>query len=254
MSDSSIQSIDRAFSIIEALSNNPRGLSLTELSKEVSLHKTTTLRILSALINNGYVSKNDELKKYILTLKCFEVGSAIVTSTNVLSVAEPYLAQLSELSGEVIHLALRDNNDIVFVYKEDSTDNFVRMGSRIGLRSPMYCTGVGKAILASLSNNEILKVWRSTNIIRYTENTITSFDAFMDDVQLTRSRGYAIDNEEQEIGVRCIAAAIIDYTGNPVAAVCISASTHNMDDDRIRLLTPALLSAANNISKFYGKV
>lgn len=253
MSENTVQSVDRLLDIIEKLSANPRGVGLVTLSENVGLHRSTTYRLLTSLINRGYVSKDRATKKYQLTLKFFEIGSTIVGATNILSVANPYLTKLSDISGEVIHLALRDGSDIIFVYKEDTTENFVRMGSRIGLRSPMYCTGVGKAMLAELPNQEIKQIWESTDIVSYTKNTIVTYDAMMEEVVAIRNRGYAIDNEEWEPGVRCIAAAIKDYEGNPFAAICISASAYRMTDERIHVLESALLTTAADISKIYGQ-
>ena len=152
---SPVQSIDRLIDIIEALSGTPRGLALNELSASVGLHASTTHRLLAALAARGYVNKDIESGKYRLTMRLFEVGSRVVGGMNLVSLARPYLEHLAAITNEAIHLVVRDGDEVVYLYKEDLGDSSMRMASFVGLRTPMYCTAVGKSILSRLPESEV---------------------------------------------------------------------------------------------------
>lgn len=249
---SAVQSIDRIFLIIELLSNYPKGISLAEICAATSLPKSTVSRLLASLITHGYAVQEIDTKRYRLTMRLFEIGSRIAGSANILSVARPYLEYLSNVSGEAVHLVSRVKDEIVYLYKEEASNSIVRMSSFVGLRNPMYCTGVGKSILAFLPNDEIQAIWQRTKPTQFTPNTITSFSAMQEEIALIRQRGYAIDNEEHEAGVRCIAAPILDFSGTPIAAISLSAPAVRLNDPEIERYAPMLMDAASNISRYFG--
>lgn len=249
---SNVQSIDRLFSIMELLSTNPRGMSLTEICKETKLPKGTTFRMLSVLIAHGYAAQDIDTKHYRLTMRLFEIGSRVADSTNILSLARPYLEYLSRASGEAVHLVTRVNDDVVYLYKEEASNSIVRIASFVGLRNPMYCTGVGKSILAFLSDDEFDAIWSRTRPVQFTANTITSYNLMKSELNLIRRRGYAVDNEEHEAGVRCIAAPILDFNRIPVAAISLTAPAERLGDAEIARFAPMVMEAAGNISKYFG--
>lgn len=249
---SGVQSIDRIFLIVELLSMHPKGISLTEICSATDLPKGTVSRMLAALISHGYAVQEIDTKRYRLTMRLFEIGSRVAGSANILSVARPYLEYLSNVSGEAVHLVSRVNDEVVYLYKEEASNSIVRMSSFVGLRNPMYCTGVGKSILAFLPDDEIRAIWQRTKPVRFTENTITTLSALDADIRLIRQRGYAIDDEEHEAGVRCIAAPILNFSGNPVAAISLSAPAVRLDDAEIQKYAPMVLDAASNISRYFG--
>ncbi len=164
---SPVQSIDRLFDIVEALSNAPRGMALSDLSAAVGLHTSTTHRLLAALVARGYVQKDIESGKYRLTMRLFEVGSRAVGGMNIVSLARPYLEHLAATTHEAIHLVVRDGDEVVYLYKENMGDSTVRMASFVGLRNPMYCTAVGKSILSCLPEAEVAAIWQRTVITRF---------------------------------------------------------------------------------------
>ncbi len=249
---SGVQSIDRIFLIIELLSQYPRGISLTEVCSATSLPKGTVSRMLAALITHGYAVQEIDTKRYRLTMRMFEIGSRVAGSTNILSVARPYLEYLSNISSEAVHLVSRVNDEIIYLYKEEASNSIVRMSSFVGLRNPMYCTGVGKSILAFLPDEEFRSIWQRTNPIQFTAKTITTLADMEAEIQRIRQRGYAIDDEEHELGVRCIAAPILDFNGNPVAAISLSAPVVRLHDEEIRRYAPMVMEAADNISRYFG--
>lgn len=251
-SSGSVQSIDRVLDILEALSSVPQGMLLTELSAKVSLHVSTTHRLVHMLVDRGYAVKERETGKYRLTLRTFEIGSRVSSVWDLMSVAKPYLDDLASQSQEAVHLVERDGNGVVYLYKAEPFRQLVRMGSHYGLRNPMYCTGVGKSILALLPEAEVDRIWSSESITGFSPNTITDLEQMHRELARIRQRGYAIDNEEHELGVRCMAVAIRNWEGAPVAAVSISAPASRMDDAMIERMLPRLQSAAGSISAMLG--
>lgn len=249
---SPIQSLDRAISIIELLSLYPKGVSLTELWTKSQLPKATVSRMLSSLISNGYAMQNIENKHYFLTMRLFEIGCRAVGGSSILSIARPYLDHLSAVTQDTVHLVSRDQDDVVYLYKEEVTTSIVRTSSFVGLRNPMYCTGVGKSILAFLPQDEIDAIWQRTTPVQFTPTTIMTYDRLVNELADVRKNGYAIDDEEHEMGVRCIAAPIRDFNGVPIAAISLSAHTQNLTYEKIQEYAPLLLETAKNISRYYG--
>ena len=222
---SPVQSIDRLFDIVEALSNAPRGMALSDLSAAVGLHTSTTHRLLAALVARGYVQKDIESGKYRLTMRLFEVGSRAVGGMNIVSLARPYLEHLAATTHEAIHLVVRDGDEVVYLYKENMGDSTVRMASFVGLRNPMYCTAVGKSILSCLPEAEVTAIWQRTVITRFTPHTIVDYADLIAELVKARQNGWAADREEHELGVSCIAAPLLDFHGAPLGAISVSLPT-----------------------------
>ena len=248
----SVQSIDRVLDILEALSAVPQGMLLTELSAKVGLHVSTTHRLVHMLLDRGYAMKEQETGKYRLTLRTFEIGSRVSSVWDLMSMAKPYLDDLASQSQEAVHLVERDGNGVVYLYKAEPFRQLVRMGSHYGLRNPMYCTGVGKSILALLPREEVDRIWNSESITAFSPNTITNLEQMHRELAQIRQRGYAIDDEEHELGVRCMAVAIRNWQGKPIAAVSISAPASRMDAAMMERMLPKLQSAAGSISAMLG--
>lgn len=249
-----VQSVDRVFDIIEALGQNPRGMSLTGLSNDVGLHSSTTHRLVTSLINRGYVYKTIDTGKYALTTKLLQVGTRVVDSMNLVSIARPYLEELADFTSETVHLVARRADEVVYLYKEDTNNSIVRMASFVGSVAPMYCTGVGKCILANLSPKEIAAIWGRTDVVAYTENTITDFSALEEELRRIRQNGYGEDCEEHEKGVACVAAPIFDYTGSPVAAISVSFPTSRITAQRRQAFSQQIVKSCSAISTVLGYV
>lgn len=247
-----VQSIDRVLSIIEALSSAPRGMALTELAEITNLNKSTVHRMLATLSTWNYVAREADSGKYRLTMRLFEIGSRVIGGNNILSVARPFLEHLSDETNEAIHLVIHDNNEIVYLYKEDSSNSVLRMSSRVGLRNPMYCTAVGKSILAALPEKTLANIWNASAIVRFTPKTITDYQQLLEECERIRAQGYAIDDEEHERGIRCVGVAIMDFSGKPIAAISVAAPVFRLDDDQVKRVAPLVIDAANSISRLLG--
>lgn len=247
-----VQSIDRVFDIIEILASAPGGLLLCDIASASGLHVSTAHRLLTSLIDRGYARKDHSSGKYCLTLRFFEVGCKASGAMDLLSLARPQLDTLSDFSQEAVHLVKRDGTDVVYLYKAVPVRMLVRIASYVGGRNPLYCTGVGKCILAHLPEQEVDRIWAESDIHTVTENTITDLDILKKQLKLVRENGYAIDNEENEKDVFCIAAPIFDWQGQPVAAVSVSAPLSRMTQDAQGRILPKLLETAGEISSQLG--
>ena len=247
---SGVQSVERIFQLIEHLAAHPTGVSLQRLAEETGLAKSTVHRLLASLVGLGYVVQDEENGHYRLTLKMFELSSGIVDSMDIMGVAKAHLERLSQRTGEAVHLVIRDGRDIVYIYKTESGP--MRMSSRVGLRSPLYCTGVGKAILATLPADEVAQIWQHTTPQKLTAHTIVEFDALQAQLTEVRTNGYAIDDEENELGVRCVAVAIPGVGGRAESAFSISGLAPYMTPERIRRIATLAQDARTDIMADLG--
>ena len=193
-----------------------------------------------------YFEAQDEAgDRYRLTLKMFELSSGIVNRMDIMGVAKAHLERLAQRTGEAVHLVIRDGQDIVYLYKAENGP--MRMASRVGLRSPLYCTGVGKAILATLPPQEVEEIWARSRPQKLTGRTITDLAQLRAQLDEVRANGYAIDDEENELGVRCVAVAIPGADGRADSAFSIRGQTPYMTAQRIRRIAAMALDARTDI-------
>lgn len=243
----SVQSVERTFKIIELLCKNGC-CSVTELSAASSLNKTTVFRLLSTLLMLGYVEKDAATEKYSLTLKFLKLSSSLLTDIDIRRYANGYLQAIAAKTGETVHLVERSDNEIIYIDKFDSTQNSVRMVSRIGLSLPMIYTAVGKSIMARLSENETEKIWNSTEIVKKTEKTVVSYGEFLKELEAVRKNGYATDLEENEKGVCCVATAVCDVYGEYRYAFSVSAPASRMSEEKLKTVGKLVVETAKRIS------
>lgn len=235
-----IQVADRLFLVLETLAETgPVGM--VDLSRMLDLHKSTVHRLLTSLIYMGYVRQDEDTGRYFLSFKLCELSNKILNKLDILDLIRPYLKRLAQLTGETVHFVQLDGTEAVYIYKEESSQNSVRMVSRVGSRIPLYCSGVGKAIAADMTEQQIRSFWENSRIEKLTEHTITDFDEFLSTIHAVRRNGYALDNEENETGVRCIAVSLPDFRGRAKYAFSISAPVGRMTDQRIEELAKILL-------------
>lgn len=248
-----VQAIDRVLDVVETLSQSPRGMLLCEIATAVGLHVSTVHRLLASLSARGYVYKDPDSGRYRLTMRMFEIGGGAIVENSLLTTAKPAMQVLSAQTLEVVHLAIQDGEGLVYLHKEDPGVNIVRMGSRTGMRGPLYCTGAGKALMSAWTDDELEDRWPGMKVVRYTNNTIVSLDHMKNELDKIRKRGYALDNEEHELGVRCVAAAIQNHLGATVAAISISTPSSRMKDKESVLKNAALVrDTARSVSERLG--
>lgn len=252
ISQAPVQSIDRVFDIIELLSAAPEGLSIHELAQMTGFHPSTVHRLLSCLVSRSYARKEMYTNKYCLTLRFLEIGGRLSGSFDLVTIAKERLNALSNYVGEVVHLVQRDGIYVTYLYKVEPGTMLVRMDSRVGACNPMYCTGVGKSILAFLPEKTVEDIWDMSDVHAVTPHTITDLDELKSTLATIRRTGYAVDNEENEQGVYCLACPVFNYVGVPVAAVSVSAPVSRVTPEYKQNTIEHLLAVTNDISLQLG--
>ena len=215
-----VKSVLKAFQIIEELDRFGE-LSIGEISQALSMDKTTVHRLINTIKEAGYIVQNPCNRKYSNSIKIFTIGTRIIERTGLKEIARPYLETIGEQTKETINLSMHSGNDIVYVDKIES-DSAIKVGIKIGTALPMYCTGMGKAILAFLPDENVNEIIGNTSFCRRTSNTVSWKEALLEQLEAVRKNGYAKDAEEYVDGLISFAAPIFDYRNSPVAAISIS--------------------------------
>jgi IclR family acetate operon transcriptional repressor len=242
--------VAKALSILEILaSSSDAGINLTELSTALNMPKSTAYRYLATLLELN-LAERDGAERFRLGTKVIELAGSFLASSDIRKESEPILEEMAEKTGETIHLAVPSGSEVVYIAKEE-TKHTLGMSSHIGTRLPMRCTALGKSILA-FSGPDLVQAVFSEPPQSRTPNTIISNNALREELVLIRTQGYAVDNEENEIGIRCVGAPILDYTGRAIAAMSISGPCERMDQARCIQLGPVLWEAVLKISKRKG--
>jgi DNA-binding IclR family transcriptional regulator len=243
-----LKSVEKALRIIESFDLDRPEISASELVESLQIPKVSVYRFLRFLTKNGFISHNRQTKKYRLGLKIFELGSIVLKNFDFREVAFPLITELSNRSGETVHLGVLDNQQVVSIESVESNQT-LRISMPVGKRVYLHSTGVGKAILASLSDEEIKEIVRQKGLPRFTENTIADADQLLKEIQTIRTRGYAIDNEENEPGVRCIAAPVVDPNQRFVASISVSGPSVRVSRKRIPELSSMAIEASRKITE-----
>lgn len=248
-----VQSVDRALTILEELSKHKEGCGVTALSHVVGLHKSTTHRLLLTLLHRGYVKKDMHTDRYMLGTKLLYLSSALLDSMDLRTIARPYIQKLAADSNETVHLAIREDKEVVYIDKvESGRDYSMRMYSRIGKRVPLYCTAVGKVLLSDMDIREVKALIKENEMIKFTANTIDNHADLEKELCSIAERGYAIDEIEHEQGIRCVAAPVYDREGNVVAAVSIAGLTLFVTKERLPELIEKITETTMTISSQLG--
>jgi DNA-binding IclR family transcriptional regulator len=246
-----VQVLDRALAALEILANREGECSLVDLCMEMKLHKSTVHRLAMVLEQHRLVDKNPDTGRYRLGLRLFEFGSKALASLDLRGRARPYLDQLQREFGETVFFCILDDGQVFYVEKVESQSS-VRTACTVGSRAPAYCTAVGKAMLAELPEGEVNGIVRRWGLEPVTKNTITSAAQLRSELKAIRSRGYAIDDEEKEEGLRCVSAAVRGHSGKLFAAMSVSGPAFRMTKERIPTIGEGVMRAANELSARLG--
>ena len=250
-SQETLKSVEKALQILEAFNISHPELSVSELEAMLSLPKVSIYRFLRVLLKRGFITQNPHTRKYRLGIKVFELGSVVLRNMELRRAAFPLIEQLSQRSGETVHLGVLDGNEVVSIEGTESGYS-LRISLPIGKRVYLHSTGIGKAILAFLEDEEIEKIIKEKGLPRFMKNTITDPALLKKEIQLIRERGYAIDNEENEPGVHCVAAPILDSSQHVIASISISGPSVRITDERIPELADMVIKTSQKISKALG--
>lgn len=250
-----VQSVERALSILDALAVERDGLGVSEISKRVGLNAPTTHRLLATLVARGYARQDRRRKVYRLGLNSLHIGEATRFQLDVRDESMDLLKELARRSGEMVNLVVPSANRAVYVEQVKAGDqNSMQMFTQLGAWVPLHCTAVGKAIMSRLSESEVERYLEQEGLPAYTANTITNPLRFHQELERVRECGYALDDEERELGVRCVASPIMDGRGAVIAAVSVSGPSGRVGVDRWPALGGLVRESAFNISRRMGYV
>lgn len=248
-----VQSIDRAFLIIELIAKNEGSMTISDISEQSQLHKSTVHRLLTSLIENGYVEQMPDLS-YKLSFRMYEMGVSVLKGVDLMDASSQVLNKLADEVNEVVHLVVRSDSHITYIDKKNASTHGSIMGSRIGSVSPIYCTAAGKALLFNTSDEDIEEVWKRSDIKKLTENTITNKKDFKKEIYESKKRGFSMDDQENEVGITCLGAPIYNHLGEVIAAVSISGPSSRLNEENLEKYTHALKNATLVISKNLGYI
>ncbi len=241
----------RLFQIIEFLACSKDWVSLRTMARELDISAASAYRSLNGLKELGYVRQHPRDSKYQLTLKIAWVSAQVLENVQLRQIAHPFLQKLTSLTNETTHLAVLEDREFVYIDKVDNTQA-MRMRSRVGQRGQLYCTAAGKSMLAFLPPDELDRLVPRLKFQPVTENTITDQTRFLEHLAKVRRLGYAVDDEENEMGIRCIGSPIYDHAGRLAGALSISGWTITMTRERIPQLAPELMLTCQRISNELG--
>jgi IclR family transcriptional regulator, KDG regulon repressor len=245
-----VKPVHNAIRILEVLGQEQR-LGVTRISQLLKLPKSSVHDILSTLHNDGLVEKDGERSHYSLGLRLFELGNMARANLELRRIATPFLRSLNEELDETVHLTVLDGWQVLYVECFESSKQ-LRTYSVIGVRAPLHCTAVGKAILAYFSEKQVSQMVRAMGLPRFTDNTITDRESLDRELARIRRSGYAVDNAEHEEGVRCIGAPIHNHESQVMASISVSGPSQRMSPARDEELGELLVSKTDEISRRLG--
>lgn len=248
--EGAVQSLLRAMALLEILSEDDEGYRLVDLAARAGLSTSTTHRLLTTLEQKQFAQFNRDTSLWFVGVRCFSIGSAFARRRNFAMLALPLMRRLRDETGETVNLGLLDQGDVVFLTQVESRE-LMRAITRPGGRTPLPSTAMGQALLSAMSESEIAEVLRR-RLPRRTPNAIARPTALHGVIARTRARGYAIDDEENAVGLRCVAAPVFDEFRQPYAAISIAGPSARVTLRRIEELGPQVIAAASAITQATG--
>jgi IclR family KDG regulon transcriptional repressor len=243
-----VNAVYKAFAILEMLGEG--AASLTDISRRIGMPKSSASRFLASLVDLGAVSKADD-GEFSLTAKLFSLGAQSLKALDLVPAALPFMRALRSKTSETVHLAVQSKLSAVYLHKVDSPHS-LRMHSRIGYQAPLYCTALGKCLLAWLDEDRREALIREMKFVKTMPNTLDNADALRAHLALVREQGYACDNEENEENVICFGAPVFDWAAQVIAATSVSMPIFRFRKYDQGSLLAALKEAAQGISAAYG--
>ena len=246
------QSSEKLLKLMETMSLLDSPIRLQDLAAMINMHASTVLRFLNPLVLMGYVDQNPDDNRYFLTLKICRIAGNITSRMNIRNIAYPVMRNVSHIFRESANLSVEHDMSVLYVEVVNAAPNTLMMMQRIGHAAPMHCTGVGKLLMLEYSEQKIDQLIATKGLERFTDKTITDRTALIRELERTRQRDYAFDDEECEAGARCVAAPIRNYSGRIIAGLSVSGPTTRMTDAHMHAHLPFLLDAARQISYRLG--
>jgi DNA-binding IclR family transcriptional regulator len=241
-----VQALDRAFAVLDLLADSTEPLGLAQVAAGLTLHKSTAHRFLMVLERHRMVERTSS-GKFRLGLRLFDYGNRAIQQYDLRERSQPHLQRLVAETEETAHLCILEQAHIIYLDKQEPARS-VRMTSRIGMSNPVHCTAVGKAILALSAPARVEEILVKAKFERFTPKTLYTRELLGKDLERIRRRGYAVDDEEREAGVRCVAVAILDSRAHPVGAVSVSGPSFRMTAQKVPVIAQRLLQCVRSIA------
>jgi DNA-binding IclR family transcriptional regulator len=248
-----INSIDRALQILSILGERGVPMRVSDISRRLRIDKSTAYRIISTLRARGFVEQESDTRKYTLGLKVLEVAALKLRAIKLVPAAKPFLEELMLRTREAVHMAVLAEGEVMYVDSEQCSGPF-NVNTQVGGRAPVHSSAVGKALLAYRSPEEVSRIVAIKGLTRFTDRTIISTEELHEHLADVRKQGWAMDNEETFVGMRCLASAVFDHRGQVVASVGVSGPIQHMTHERVAFLGQLVKEAAAKISRKLGYV
>lgn len=245
-----MKSLHKVLNIIEVIAEK-KNAGIQEISAKTGYPPPTVHRIVNTLLRRKYLKQDRQTKAYSLSLLFFKLGIGVQQQFDLISTARPFLRALVKETNENANLAVEDGDHVIYVDHVRGT-HLLQMFTQLGGRAPLYCTGVGKLLLAERAPEDLECYLDTVERVVCTPQTLVSSPALRQELAAIRLQGYAVDNEEREAGVRCVAALVRDYQGCAVGAISISGATMRITDDRIAELSEKVMATCYEVSKALG--
>ncbi|MDF2724787.1 MAG: Transcriptional regulator [Paenibacillus sp.] len=226
-----VKSLYKALKILDCFTVNHPERGITEISEQLGLYKSNVHNIVDTFVKAGYLEQNPENEKYRLSFKILELGNVISSNINIRTLMMPYMQQLADFTKETVYLGLPNETEVIYI---DSCSPAERLSTRqmLGVKAPLYCTGIGKAMLAYLPE-ETVKAVLAKGLKPYTDHTVTDSASLLTELAAIRSRGYAIDNMEHEYGIKCVGMPLLNKRKQVVAGISVSGPSLRFDENKI---------------------
>lgn len=246
----SVQAIDRGLSVLSVIAAAD-GLTLTDLAQRVGLAPSTAHRILASLEAHRFVHHDEQRGLWLIGVGAFEVGTAFLRNRRLAGIGRVVMHDLMERTGETVNLGIEDGGEIVFISQVES-HVALRAFFRAGSRAAIHASGVGKALLAQLSDERVKQILHKRGLAKFTDQTLVAPADLFRQLDEVRRRGWAVDDEERNLGMRCVAAPIFNEYGEAIAAVSVSGPTVRMTPERAAEFGPQVARAAQEITSSIG--
>lgn len=245
-----IQALERGLDVLEALASH-EGITLTELAGYLDQSTATMHRVLATLQHRRYVETDTERQDWFVGPEAFRLGSAFLRRTNIVERSRSVMRDLMARTGETSNLGIERDGDVLFVSQVETHDT-IRAFFPPGTRSPLHASGIGKALLSAFDDERLETFLKTAKFTRFTDKTIANPDELGVAIDQTRRLGYSFDDEERTVGMRCVAASIVDGYGEAVAGISVSGPTIRMPDSKVREVGGLVVEAAAEVSRRLG--
>ncbi len=246
----SVPAVEKVFSILEVLAHSNTGLTLKELATACGVPKSSVHCIMITLQRRGYLHRNGRTSRYLFGRKLLTLANYALSGLDLRERAEPYMRDLAQRTGLRVHLGIIECDEAVIVAKFERALGARPIGSWIGKRMDLHCTALGKALISQWSEEELTRFVRERSLSRHNDNTIWTLQKLIEDLKKVRQLGFAVDDEEDVLGLRCIGAPVFGDDGTPIAAFSVSGTTIDITGENVEAIASHVKKAANGFSRF----